>query len=160
MRRAFTLLELSVVLAIVGVLISLAVSIGSQTIAMARVREDVERVRGHLVDARNHARRQASCVEVSRVDTRTLSARIIDDASVGCAAAPHATAPPRTTTTLQSDAALTQFDVAGVLFDAIVFRSDGSVALPTPATIRVTTADSSATLAVWPAAGIIKKVTP
>ncbi len=160
MRRAFTLLELSVVLAIVGVMISLAVSIGSETVAQARFHEDVERVRGHLVDARNHARRQAICVEVRRVDAQSLSAGVIDDPSIGCTSAPHATAPHRAMTSLNSAAAFTPFDVGGVSVDAILFRPDGSVALANPATIRLTTAASSAALAIWPAAGIVKKVAP
>jgi prepilin-type N-terminal cleavage/methylation domain-containing protein len=160
MRRAFTLIELSVALAIVGVMISLAVALGSDTVALSRVREDIELVRGQLVDARNHARRHAVCVEVRRVDAQTLRTRVHTDVGAGCPAAAHATAPPRASTTLRSAAALSQFDVAGVPHDTIVFRPDGSVPLANPATIRLMTSMSSTALAVWPAAGIVKRVTP
>jgi prepilin-type N-terminal cleavage/methylation domain-containing protein len=160
MRRGFTLLELGVALAIVGLMISLAVAVGSDTVALGRVHEDIERIRGQLIDARNHARRYAVCVEVRRTDAQTLRTSVYTDAGAGCTAAAHATGPLRAITTLRSAAALSQFDVAGVLRDAIVFRPDGSVMLANPATIRLVTATSSTTLAVWPAAGIVKRVTP
>lgn len=159
--RAFTLIELMVVVALAGIMASLAIGLGSGTVARERAREDVEAVRAHLVAARNHARRNAACVEVRRTDARTLTAAIVVDVPSGCPAAPHAQTPPTSTTTLRAATAITPFDVVGTPLDAVRFGKDGSVPLAAPATLQITTADvPPTTLSIWPAAGIVKKGAP
>lgn len=161
MARAFTLLEIMVVVALVGIMAALAVGLGSGSVAQSRARDDVEAVRAHLVAARNHARRNAACVEVRRADARTLTAVVVEDPAGGCPPAPHAPTPPTPTTTLRAAATITTFDVAGINVDTVRFGKDGSVPLAAPATLQVTTADHPPTvLAVWPAAGIVKKGAP
>ncbi len=160
-RRGFTLIELMVVVALLGIMASLAVGLSSDTVARERAREDVEAVRAHLVAARNHARRNAACVEVRRTDARTLTAAVVVDLPNGCPTAPHAQPPPTPTTTLRAATSITPFDVAGTPLDAVRFGKDGSVPLEAPATLQITTAGvPPTTLAVWPAAGIVKKGAP
>jgi prepilin-type N-terminal cleavage/methylation domain-containing protein len=161
MGRAFTLIEAMVTIAIAGIMATLAVGMGSEFVQRERARDDVETVRAHLIAARNHARRNAACVRVTRASDRTLTAAVVVDTALNCPDAPHAGAPPTPTTTLRVATSISPMLLNGAEVDSVLFRPDGSLPIAGPAVVKISTTNAPDTvLSLWPAAGIVKTGAP
>lgn len=80
----FTLLELMVVVAIVGVLAALAGPSLSTASRNARQRQDIVAIQGLLSEARITARRLNRCVVMERLDAQQLRWRTFSDNSARC----------------------------------------------------------------------------
>ena len=177
MRRspAFTLLELMVVIAIVGILAALAAQQVSSASQRANAPVPGLRVHGFLSEARNLARRTNRCVQVTRtLDGSVLEARTFSTCPITEVCRCRASALPDETRTLtMADAAPKQARVAaftgtGVIAgftdvavaDAIVFLADGSTPHPGAVglVVSVPLIDSSPTTAlrVMPATGLVR----
>lgn len=153
--RAFSLIEVMVVAAIVGILASLSIGVGSDTVRSARSREDRESVRALLIQSRNHARRNGACVVVTRASATELTAAV-STTPTGCPAAPHAEAPSPASVTLIGGSTIGVFDVAGSPTSSLTFFPDGSTRALAPVVMPFARFDGAASsLQIWPGAGIV-----
>lgn len=82
MARGFSLLELAIVVAVIGVMSAVALPGISSTVARTREDAEVARVEGFVTKARNLARRLNRCVDVERVGQDQLVFRTFGNASV------------------------------------------------------------------------------
>ena len=154
-RSAFSLVEVMAVVAIAGVLASLAVGLGSNFVKQNRAREEKEEFRTLLIQSRNHARRSAACVRVTRVSASEMTAAILTGVA-GCPLAPFAVAPSPAQVVSKSANTVSQFDTASVLTSTLTFFPDGSTRTAGPVLLRFIRFDGvTSGLRVWPGAGIV-----
>lgn len=149
--RAVTLLEIMVVVAIVGILATLALPRLDGITARMDRQGDIIIVEDALKRARNLARNSRRCVEVA-VDGQNVTFT----AFTSCAM----TGPQPTTTLTLKRAIPCAFDTGD---GKLVYQPDGSITATTAARIRTVEKDcvagpSLATLRVFPITGITKRV--
>ena len=143
-----------VVAAIVGILASVSIGIGSDTVRQARAREDRESTRALLIQARNHARRNTACVVVTRVSSTEVTAAL--SSAVGCPAAPHATEPTPARVVFTGGSTVGVFDIGGSPASTLMFFPDGSTRALAPVVMPFVRFDGkTSSLQIWPGAGLV-----
>lgn len=180
MRRAFSLIELMVVVALIGIMAALAFPSISASARRANAPVHGVRVHGFLSDARNLARRTNRCVRVTRAaDGSTLTTQTFSTCAITerCRCRASALADetrtlrmgdvlptggrvePFVNTTLTSAAFAAEATTDDA--DNVVFLADGSTpygaAVEVPVVVRgLEAGDRRTTLEIMPATGIVR----
>jgi len=159
--RAFTLIELMIVVAMIGVLSALAVPSFLTQIQAQKVRAAALTVESFLSEARELARRRSQCVDVS-VSGQVISFQAWQDCTGldidGLGSPTLATALPAFSRSLKLPT-LVQLGTFSTGDGKLVFNQSGGTVYTTPTTFEVRNAETSAVIArftIYPAAGAIR----
>jgi prepilin-type N-terminal cleavage/methylation domain-containing protein len=170
--RGYTLVEIMVVVALIGVVSALAGPNISKAVRRANEPAQMLRVHGFLVQARNYARRTNQCVKVTRNSTGTsLTARPVSlcAATDTCACRASVAAaetfvldltkqlPPITVTSFANNTGVASSLTAEATGDALLFFPNGATPYPATATVNVALPERGPkTITILPASGIMR----
>ena len=173
--RAFSLVELMLVVAMIGVMAAIAVPQIANSIRRANAAVQAVRVQSYLAEARNLARRTNQCVKVTRsADGAQLAMATFSTCAITDDCHCRASAQPATSTTLDLSAVTPKDATVSALVGStstlvdltghagpstLIFLADGSTPYATPITFSVVVPGANTTdLKVLPGAGVVRIV--
>jgi prepilin-type N-terminal cleavage/methylation domain-containing protein len=171
-KRGYSLVEIMVVVAMIGVLSALAGPNISAAVRRANEPAQLLRVHGFLVEARNYARRTNQCVKVTRnaAGTQLTAAPVALCAATDtcqCRASVVAAetftldltaqSPPITVSPFTGNTGVPSSLTGSATGDALLFLANGSTPYPSTATVNVSLPErGQKTITVLPASGILR----
>lgn len=151
--RAFSLIEVTIVVAIAGIVAALAVPSLSQMVGQERSRSELARLVSAIEQARHTARIRV-CDVLLTVDPTVGSITLAPDPvdpDVPCRSLPG-----ETMSFDKNLLTLSAFTIGGVATNPLRFNAEGGISTSARALMTITTRSGPRVVEVWPAAGAVR----